>query len=177
MNFRAFLPLLLLATVSLAACEGSYYPLSEPADSVIDESFTGTWLASSPDEETSLLSIIPFNNHEYLGMAWTPGEEGDALPVAIFTTSVEGALFANVRCLACDNDDGIYFLFKYERTSPDRMIVYSVEGDVYDELQGLNSTDAVRDFVKRYMSTDAFFDDGYGVYNRTEDETWPWISN
>jgi len=178
MKFRLWSVPLFAIILVVAACDGSMYPLSESDNSRIESNLVGTWRTQDggwgDTVEESLLSIIPFNDHEYFAIGWAPGEEDEASPLGIFTTEVNGVLFATVSCLGCEEEDGKYFFFKYEMNSPEELVVVGLNDDEYDEIRLLGSTSEVHRYVSANMGRLGFFDSEIVVYQKSEDLSWPW---
>jgi hypothetical protein len=174
MKKRLIAALVLPLFLFLAACDGSTYPLSDPAESTIHDDLIGTWHFAYDDEE-SLITIIPFNDSEYLLIGWPPGDEDEASPMGLFTTEINSTLFAVTRCIRCgDDDQNEYFFYKYALNPPDEITLFGIQDDVYDQLIELESIEAVSRYVSENMSDAGFFeDDSFTLKKRPEIE-WPW---
>jgi len=171
---RAFWWISVLAFLLLSGCEGAHYPLGQPTDATIDEQLIGPWeLAYAPegarddDGKDSFLNIYAFNEHEYLVEGWDEGEEDDLMKLSAFATTVEGVLFAIVRCVNCDEDDrDEYFFFSYDLADDGALSVRAINDDLYDDLKDLGSIREVRRYVVRRLPEPDFFDDEVVVYRR-----------
>ena len=172
---RIGLFLLSASFLVLTGCEGSKYPMSDPAESTIEEGFIGSWIVESPDgDEASYLNILPFNEHEYYGEVWEPGNEDELVRLGIFSTRLNGVWFANIRCLLCDEDDGQYFFFKYDLLSETEFSAVPINEDLQKELRELDSIDAVRSLILNRMKDSDFLDEEEGVYRKLDEMVWPW---
>jgi hypothetical protein len=91
----------------LIGCEASPYPLSVAGDSAIKAELLGDWRSVDEDGDELLLSVLGFNEFEYLAVVKTPDEEPPSF-FRMYESDVDGVLFANVQCLNCDEDDQEY---------------------------------------------------------------------
>jgi len=166
--------LLFVSFLVLIGCEGSPFPLGDPADSAIDENLIGSWvLAYAPDEvrdeteDGSYLNVLPFNEHEYYVEGWDKGEEDEMMKMSVFSTEVQGVLFANIRCINCDEDDrDEYFFFSYDLAEDGDLSVRSVSDDIYKDLKDMKSVREVRRYFERHMTDADFYDDEAAVYRK-----------
>jgi len=175
MKIRTLFPFLLVVSLFLTGCEGAKYPLGDPNESSVEDQFIGSWIYESPDgDEESYLTLLEFNDHEYLGISWNAGDEDELMMMQVFSTMVDGTAFANIKVLGSDEDEAAYFFFKYERASDDELVVYAIDDDQYDELSELESAGAVRRFIEKRMADPEFFDDESVIYRKLEEWAWPW---
>lgn len=172
MKTRFLIPFIATVFLFLTGCEGSKYPLSDPSYSSIDEALIGSWgifETSDGDDHEGYLNVFAFNDHAYYVEGWDEGEEDDLMRMNIFSTEIDGVLFANVRFFAnYDENDDDYFFFKYEMISQDELVVYAVNDDLYKTLEKLESVDAVHKFVQDHMNDPDFYDEEFGHYRRLD---------
>lgn len=167
MKTRFLIPLIATAFLFLTGCDGAKFPLSDPSYSSIDERLIGSWgIVETPDDDGSYLNVFAFNEHAYYVESWEEGDEDEMLRMNVFSTEIGGVSFANVRCISCDEDDDDYFFFKYEVISDDELVVYAINSDVYEELEDLESVDAMHKFVQDHLNDPDLYDEEFGRYRR-----------
>lgn len=131
---------LFAATVALllSACEGSPVPLSDPPTVPVDTTLAGYWEFTSPDSEPphDRLLIVPFNRNEYYVEFYSNGMEDsdrqDTTRVRAWLTEVSGRRFANIQCLLCGSEPD--YLFMDVRLEGGRLLLASIDSDLYDEF-------------------------------------------
>lgn len=173
MRLSKLIPLLAVGVLIFTGCEGSKYPLSDPADSSIDERMLGSWQYQAEEsEDDSFVNIFAFNDTQYYVESWEEGDEDEMLRMNVFTTDIDGILFANLRCINCEDEDEDkpYLFLKYELISDDHLKVQLIDDDEYDEIEELESVDAVNYFVRKKMHERTFFEEDAGVYERMDEE-------
>ena len=172
MRLHYLIPSLILGVFVLTGCEGSKFPLSDPADSVVDERIVGSWKFVGDDsDKASYVNIFAFNDREYYVETWEDGDEDELLRLNVFSTDIDGIFFANMSCINCDEDDDEPYIFvRYELVSDDELMVELIDDDEYDEIQELESIDAVNYYVRKRMRENTFYDDEAGIYQRMDEE-------
>ncbi len=161
MKLRYFPTFIALTGLVFCGCEGAQVPLSDP-DQPIDSRLIGTWdIIELPDgEDGTHMEVIAFNKHEYYVEMWEDGDDPDTLRMNVFSTPVDGVLFANIRCIDCDDDDD-YFFFRYGIEADGVMTLQGVRDNLYDEV--LNNFESSLDLL-------AFFQDNVGDPHFYEDD-------
>ena len=102
MKLRKVPWIIVLVTFAFSGCEGAQVPLGDP-DQPIDSRLIGTWdIIDLPEaEDATHMKVIAFNEHEYYVEMW---EDGDTLRMNVFSTLVDGILFANIRCIDYEDE-------------------------------------------------------------------------
>ncbi len=171
MKTRILIPLIASAFLFLTGCEGAKFPLSDPGYSSIDERLIGSWgIVETSDDDESYLNVFAFDENAYYVEVWDEGDEDDIMRLNVFSTVIDGVSFANIRCISCDEDNDDYFFFKYDVISQEELLVHAINDDLYDELEELESVDAVRKYVQDHMNDPDFYDEGFARYRRLDSD-------
>ena len=164
-------PLFFALTAFLfSGCEGAQVPLADP-DQPIDSSLIGTWdIIDLPEgDDATHMKVIAFNEHEYYVEMWEDGDDADTLRMNVFSTPVDGILFANVRCIDCEDEDE-YFFFRYDLDAGGVMTLQGVHENIYTEV--LNNFESTKDlytfFLDNVRDTN-FYDDEIARFKRRVD--------
>lgn len=92
-----------LATVLLAGCYESPFPLGPVAEGTIDSRLLGTWRCVQPEEDENkplLITALPFDEKQYyVGLA---SEEEKTDHYRAYSSSVRGATLLNIQALEPD---------------------------------------------------------------------------
>jgi hypothetical protein len=148
---RFALPVVLV--LALSGCPfTSPTPLSDPGSARPDPRLAGTWRTQDPETgEWNALSILPFNDHEMVGLA-PDGNGGTPDAFRLFPTTIGAESFLNFRELSGKGDgkdEGWYFArYKFEG---DRLLLKIVDDGLFENRQFLSSAD-LREFVRQHLS-------------------------
>lgn len=132
-------------------------PLSMPGDIPVNQQLPGEWIEINWDAgETSSITVCQFNEYEYLLKYFYDSEW---LLLRTYTTPIQDALFANVQCLGCDDDDD-YVRFRYYYSDEQILKVRPVRNDLYGDPQFRTSRELV-EFIQNHMQGDSIYEDPY----------------
>lgn len=154
---RLSAPAFLLLALGWTGCESSPVPLSAPTVPV-DPALVGSWEMVTPEEDAGdLVEVFGFNGFEYLVeyREATRNEDGsvshdDLQRLRMFVTDVDGRAFLNVRCIACDDDDGWLFV-ELERQAGGAARLTPVPDDIYRGLDESTTSETVLAALRELM--------------------------
>lgn len=145
-------------------CSGSQVPISPPGDVSVDKQLLGDWIEiknieiqNTVDTFPDKMKVYQFNEYEYLIKYMVIDTSGtETLLIRAFTTPVNDALFANVQCLGCD-DDNDYAFFRYLLTNDGILKVWPVKTEYYGDPMFTESSELF-DYMLNHLDNDEIYD-------------------
>ncbi len=175
---RTLTHLFIFIALLLTGCEGAKAPMGMAGEVAMDHRLFGTWVGGGEGgNELALLTISQLNESEY-ALLYKEAEEKESeqMHLKAFATSVNGVLFANVTCTACDNDDDgdaeeedEWYFFSFSLESDDVLVATALEDDVYKKgLKDLTDSGEIRAYISAHMTDKSFFEDENGRFKRSK---------
>jgi hypothetical protein len=157
---RRFL-FLAVATLVLAGCPyGSEFPLSDPAEAVIDQALLGVWAGQSDDGDIIAMDIRASGAGRLAIVAADP-TESDAESVPAFVTVIGGEKFLNVH-------DEAWFFLNY-RIAAGTLRLRLVDDALFEGTSHASPAE-LRAFIQAHLADPLLYGREKG-----EAEAWDWV--
>ncbi len=143
--------------LSLLACPfSSEHPLSDPSQAVLDSALAGDWKAADPeDNQLITVTFLAWNKRELVAFSREAGETGGKIDAyRVFVTVIDGQRFLNMQELGLQSSKE-WFFASY-RVSGDTLTFQFIDDTLFGS-QKLDSSDALRDLVRRNLDNPALY--------------------
>ncbi len=144
----------------LCACPfASDRPLSDPANSVLDDELAGVWRSQDPESgEWHSIEFLPFDEHAYAALSLDQGSKIDAFRA--FTTTIGAERFLNLRDL---RDRGASWNFLNYRLNEGRLVLRLIDDALFESASFQTEEELAR-FVAQNLENPLLYgkDEGRG---------------
>ncbi|MFB3132933.1 MAG: hypothetical protein ACE10K_10475 [Rhodothermales bacterium] len=154
----------------LCGCLESEVPLSSSDQSIIDPRLIGRWelIETEEDEGPAGMLVLQFNDHEYYVEYYYERDDGtvefpDTLRFRAYTTPIDGALFANLQCIGCD--ERTFIFYRYAVSEDGLLTVRAVEEELFKSAT-VETSEALYAFVKENLDKEALYDEEEGQFRK-----------
>jgi len=143
--------------------------LSPSSEAKIDKELIGKWkFQCEKEEQTGIITIYQFNEHEYLILLREEGEEDIDL-IRAFGTTIDEHKFLNAQDINSANAKEREWSFVNYSVFNDRLVLKYVEDRIF-EHRIINSSQELYQLMKENLNNkDLYDEDDKKIFNRVDD--------
>lgn len=161
--------LFIVVTLLLTGCEGAQVPLGDADDMPLDSRFLGKWIALDDEQDASELIIRAFNEYEYFIEFTEIDDEPETSMIRAFSTEIKDAVFANVYCINCGEEEAEWFFFRYELESDDILAIQGIRDTHYrNAMSDMTRSRDVFRYVRKHLYDEGFFEEEVARFKRVK---------